>query len=883
MRKYWFFILLAVFLAAWIPACSGNGNIPTAPRGSINTASSVNSHQFWGLWQFVADPDAQTLDVIRLREGDFHLNALVFLEPPPLVNLTLESVQFNGNLIEADIGLRHPFLGLTEFTGFDVCGIFISNGSVTGFSNPHLRMAGEGDTRLLNPDGYARWWNPSEFPLGKNMFSYTDGLLGTPDAVGNYNSNLNAYKYFCDDLEPNDPMSGITLQRRGMFSAGSKNVRHYSIDISNGLIFNYAVDANWVFPLGSAPWTAPDDFAPEANRPEAYRVEVTELGNTLWNDGADSGGGLSLSLDVYDWYSVELNSISVESPGNFAPVVSAGAIGGGEGFSTYQVDIMDATPAQGSINLLIIVESEVMGYGDILPGEPVTAYFGYEADVAGEQTGGIEVTSPNGGEKWVVGSDHEITWESSGVSGTVYIDYSKDGFVSDIHSIATDEANDGSFLWEDIPNDPSDTVRVKISSTDNPGVNDTSDEDFSIVTDSIWWESNMYNLSNIGWNPTADMPDPSDLEQQWLSPINGFKFTTPVVVDDKIYFSVNSTYWERPDMTFYCYDLASGSQIWNKPINSSSKSTGWRVFSCPVWWQGPDGIERIAVGGDKVYCFNADTGEQLWAFDTTYNSNDIGWWSNQMQVYDGMVLARSRYETLYVLDFQTGALVSTVVCSQISEGGCTAKDDKVYINSGAYIDCADINTGSILWSTAVPVPGDNMHHWVNPVLIDNRIYVTTHGGYVLCLAINNDEGYTPGQIIWSWYDSSISGTAMMAGAGARQVGGVTQLYVPSSASGLTYVYCIEDQGASPSLIWKSSQTGSFEGAAVWANAPSYPDGVVYCPTNNPTGNLYAFDASDGTLVWTYNSGSGVTKAGVSIVDNRLILMSNADVRVLKAP
>ncbi len=84
-----------------------------------------NSHECWGLWQFTADMENQALDFVQLRQGTMHLNALPFLEPPALVYLSLESLEFNGNIIEADIGLRHPFLGLDEFTGFDVCGIFI--------------------------------------------------------------------------------------------------------------------------------------------------------------------------------------------------------------------------------------------------------------------------------------------------------------------------------------------------------------------------------------------------------------------------------------------------------------------------------------------------------------------------------------------------------------------------------------------------------------------------------------------------------------------------------------------------------------------------------------------------------------------------------------
>ncbi len=51
--------------------------------------------------------------------ADWHLNVQPFLEPPPLVNLTLESLDFpDYYTIDADIGLRHPFEE-PLFTGFD--------------------------------------------------------------------------------------------------------------------------------------------------------------------------------------------------------------------------------------------------------------------------------------------------------------------------------------------------------------------------------------------------------------------------------------------------------------------------------------------------------------------------------------------------------------------------------------------------------------------------------------------------------------------------------------------------------------------------------------------------------------------------------------------
>jgi len=425
MRKFSCFVIgfLMIALAA---SCSSSGTSDvTQPTETGMEAAAGNSHQLWGYFQFKADPKAQTLDVVPLRDTAMHLNTLVFLEPPPLVNLTLESLQFNGNIIEAGIGLRHPFLGLTEFTGFDVCGLFITNGSITGFSDPDLRMAGAGDTRLLNPDGYSRWWNPAEFPHGNTMFSYKDGLLGTPDSTGHYNSTLNAYKYFCDDLtDPNDTLDKVTIEKRGLFSAGQKNIRHYTIELgTGGLIFNYAVDASWQFPSGLPPWTAPDDFPPAANRPEAWRISIAELWNTLYYENGESGGDLSLAVDVYDHFNADKNKVRVEATGAVPMTESTSPIGSGEGYSTYQVDISDCTPsAAGDLGLLVTVESDETGYGGLLPGKPVSAYFTYTTQVNDHKP----IVDPWSEEFEISGSDGRFPVIAQTASGRVLSAWSTD-------------------------------------------------------------------------------------------------------------------------------------------------------------------------------------------------------------------------------------------------------------------------------------------------------------------------------------------------------------------------------------------------------------------------------------------------------------------------
>ncbi len=380
LKKVLISALLIVMFFAAVGCSNGSGN-PVAPPAPEKAVNAESSHYTWGLWQFQVDPATQSLDIVQLRSGNLHLNALPFLEPPALVYLSLETLHINGNTIDADIGLRHPFLGLTEFSGFDVCGILITNGSVTGFSDPALRMAGDGDTRLMNPDGYTRWWNPAEFPVNNGtIFGYTDGLLGAPDSFADYNCTLNGYKYFADVLEdPDEPVDAVTVESRGLFSAGQKNVRHYTIEFSNeGLIFNYAVDASWAFPQGDPPYEVPGDFPPAANRPEAYRIEVNETANSLH----PGGGSLGLEITVFDWQGAESNEVTIESPGTFDPATSSVPDSVGEGYAVFNVLATDAYPVTtGEIDVLISVASDETGYGGLLPGEPVTAYFIYKTNV----------------------------------------------------------------------------------------------------------------------------------------------------------------------------------------------------------------------------------------------------------------------------------------------------------------------------------------------------------------------------------------------------------------------------------------------------------------------------------------------------------------------
>ena len=103
-------------------------------------------------------------------------------------------------------------------------------------------------------------------------------------------------------------------------------------------------------------------------------------------------------------------------------------------------------------------------------------------DVLPIQSGGttesIIVVKPNGGEKWQVGSQHNITWSSQNLSNPVKIEYSIDNG-SNYTTIVASTSNDGSHSWT-IPNKPSTNCLVRVSDATDGNPSDVSNAVFTI-------------------------------------------------------------------------------------------------------------------------------------------------------------------------------------------------------------------------------------------------------------------------------------------------------------------------------------------------------------------------------------------------------------------
>jgi len=96
----------------------------------------------------------------------------------------------------------------------------------------------------------------------------------------------------------------------------------------------------------------------------------------------------------------------------------------------------------------------------------------------------VEVTSPNGSERWLVGSAYNITWTAAVSSALVKIEYSSNGGTT-WSVFKTSTPNDGSESWT-VSNIPSAMCLVRVSDAADGDPSDTSDSWFRVEPAGSW-------------------------------------------------------------------------------------------------------------------------------------------------------------------------------------------------------------------------------------------------------------------------------------------------------------------------------------------------------------------------------------------------------------
>ncbi len=264
-------LFIAAMLTILISACGSNQNAvtPDTPLNPDRTpvgAEMATGHNLWGYWNCCIPPTLDTIEFLPARSGEFHLNTRRFLEDTICKDcLTLLSLEkdYSDMVMTAEVRITHPFAGNPKFTGFDVRGIVISNGSLYfPLLDARVPDASQGDFALLNPDGWTRLWNTKEFAPGSAPFPILEYSKGKFAAPGGFTGTVNPYVEFAQ--EP-----------RSCFPSGASITRELKLTlIPGGAIFGYAVDASWEPPTVDPPVDLKTDFPESANALEPWLVTV---------------------------------------------------------------------------------------------------------------------------------------------------------------------------------------------------------------------------------------------------------------------------------------------------------------------------------------------------------------------------------------------------------------------------------------------------------------------------------------------------------------------------------------------------------------------------------------------------------------------------------
>jgi hypothetical protein len=219
----WTFLMATLFAFIIVAVgCSHGGGGPVAPNTADNLSVTTSNgdkiqNHLWGFYDVYIDFPSQTVTANLNRGAMFSANVVTFLNSNPagLAFPYLKTTPIGTDYVDVDLDvqIQHP-LAQALYDGYDVRGILIGDqnaamkydttlayGSATSSvpvqvmydyektaSDIHPGKAG-------NPDGYTRWWNPSEFTTS-GVLGYTPGKLATKGYTGS--ATLNPYKYYAN-------------------------------------------------------------------------------------------------------------------------------------------------------------------------------------------------------------------------------------------------------------------------------------------------------------------------------------------------------------------------------------------------------------------------------------------------------------------------------------------------------------------------------------------------------------------------------------------------------------------------------------------------------------------------------------------------------------
>jgi outer membrane protein assembly factor BamB len=337
----------------------------------------------------------------------------------------------------------------------------------------------------LNPEGTLRWKFQADGQINSSPVTDAKGIV----YVGSNDTYLYAvnpdgtlkWKYKTGNTVESSPAIGFD----GTIYVGSKDTYLYAINPNGTLKWNYQTGG----PVSSSPAIGTDgtlyigsfDTYLYAVNPNSTLKWKYKTGNIVYSSPAIGSDG-TIYVGSFDYYLYAVKSdgtlkwkYQTGKEINSSPSIS----GDGTVFIGSDDGYLYALNSSGSLRWKFMT-----GMGSAFYSSPAIAadgtiytgsgnYWLYAFEIAS-----ITLTSPNGGEKFAVGSIQTISWKSTGAS-LVKLEYSTDNGVNWAVISGAVSATLGNYAWT-VPGTVSTNCRIRVTNSSYPTVVDQSDGPFSI-------------------------------------------------------------------------------------------------------------------------------------------------------------------------------------------------------------------------------------------------------------------------------------------------------------------------------------------------------------------------------------------------------------------
>ena len=348
------------------------------------------------------------------------------------------------------------------------------------------------------------------------------------------------------------------------------------------------------------------------------------------------------------------------------------------------------------------------------------------------------------------------------------------------------------------------------------------------------------------------------------------------------YFTADTAGYVRPDFSINAR-YGRVKETWMTPIGNA-------IYSSPVLCDG-----RVYVGDDLglLNCLDAADGRLLWRFAA--KNRIIG----TPAAADGTVVFGSADGNIYGIDAKKGKLRWKVETSEAVLGAVTIDGGVAYIGcSDRTFRAIDVRTGREVWTFT----GTDGYVETRPLVYDGKVIFGAWDDRLYALDRSD------GRLLWSWSDGrrgmhySPAAVWPVATAGRIFIAAPDRVLSAIDAStgrtlwrtaestvrdtvGLSEdaskvysktmrdsVVCFSTRGDRPEKRWASYVGFGYE---IAPSMPQEKDGVVFGSTMN--GEVYALDASDGSVLWRHKVDNSLISTVVPLDRNRCLFTSSAGI------